>query len=306
MGKSTRDTVLQQFRVTEPIQLLEFLMNKEVRKSRNAIKSLLVHKQITVNGKIITQFDADLNIGDQVAIMKFDQSRKLKKLKGLTIVYEDESIIVIDKEAGILSISTDREKSRTVYNALNQYLKKSSRNARIFVLHRLDREVSGLMVFAKNQDVQSLFQIGWDKIVPVYNYAAVVYGEVEPADGTLTSWFTENQNYVVFSSPNDNGGQKAVTRYNTIKTNGRFSLLNFGLETRRKNQVRVHMQSIKHPVVGDKKYGATSNPIKRIALHAQSMLLVHPITKMKLEFKSTIPKKMMDLVSDKILETPTN
>lgn len=305
MGKSTRDTVLQQFKVSEPSQLLEFLINKEVRKSRNAIKSLLAHKQITVNGKIITQFNAELKEGDRVAIMKFDQSRKLKKLKGLTIVYEDESLIVIDKEAGILSVSTDREKSRTVYNALNEYVKKSSRNARIFVLHRLDREMSGLMVFAKNVDVQSLFQIGWDKIVPVYNYAAVVYGDVEPQSGTITSWFTENQNFVVFSSPNDNGGLKAVTKYKTVKSNKRYSLLNFELETRRKNQVRVHMQSINHPVVGDKKYGATSNPIKRIALHAQDMVLVHPVSKMKLEFKSNVPKKMMDLLSDKELEIST-
>lgn len=305
MRNTSRDTVLQQFKVSEASELLQFLIDKQVRKSRNAIKSLLAHKQITVNGKIITQFDHKLEIGDRVEIMKFDQSRKVKKLKGLTIVFEDENLIVVDKEAGILSVSTDKEKSRTVYNALNEYVKKQSRNARVFVLHRLDREVSGLMVFAKSIEVQSLFQIGWDKIVPVYNYTAVVYGEVSPSSGTLTSWFTENKNFVVFSSPTDNGGLKAITKYKTIKTNKHYSLLTFDLETRRKNQVRVHMKSIDHPVVGDKKYGAISNPIKRIALHAQDMVLIHPVTKNKLEFKSPTPKKMMDLLSEKEIGQPT-
>lgn len=302
MAKSSRDTVLQRFKISEPKPLLEFLIDKGVRKSRNAIKSLLAHKQITVNGKIVTQFDHQLAIGDIVALMKFDQSRKVKKLKGMTIVYEDEDIIVIDKEAGILSVSTDKEKSKTVYSVLNEYVKRKSKLARVFVLHRLDREMSGLMVFAKSQDIQTIFQMGWDRIVQTYNYTGVVYGELNPKKGTITSWLTENKNFVVFSSPKDNGGLKAVTHYKTIKSANKFSLVEFNLETRRKNQVRVHMNSVEHPIVGDRKYGATTNPIKRIALHAGEMVLIHPKVKSRLEFKSNVPKKMSDLLAKKIEE----
>mgnify|MGYP003623490767 CR=1 FL=1 len=297
MKKTSKDTILQEYKVSTPSELLLFLVEKNVRKSRNAIKSLLAHKQIRVNGKLITQFDFKLDAGDVVLVMKFDQSRKEKKLKGATIVFEDEYIIVIDKDAGLLSVSTDKEKSKTAFSILNEYVRKSNKNARVFVLHRLDREMSGLMVFAKDQDTQALFQSAWDKIVKEYNFSAVVEGEVKSKEGIVKSWLTENRNLVMQYSLTDNGGLEAETHYRLVKSANRYSLLDLKLETRRKNQARIHMKQIGHPIVGDKKYGAKNNPIKRIALHAQSMVVIHPITKETIEMKSPVPRKMLDLLN---------
>ena len=290
---------LQEFKASQTSELLDFLIEKQVRKSRSAIKSLLAHKQIKVNGKLVTQYNYELKPGDKVSVMKFDQSRKEKRLKGLKIVFEDDSLIVIDKEAGILSVSTDKEKARTIYNSLNEYVKKKNKNNRIFVLHRLDREASGLLVFAKEAEIQSIFQKNWDNLVKEYIYTAVVEGQPEKKSDTVKSWLSENKNLVMKSSLFDNGGMEAITNYKTVKTSGRYTLLDFELETKRKNQLRVQMQSIGHPVVGDKKYGASNNPIKRIALHVRRMTVKHPVTGEVLEFTSTIPKAMMNLVNPK-------
>lgn len=297
---SRKDTPLQELKATQLCDLLDFLIEKEVRKSRNAIKSLLAHKQIKVNDKIVTQYNYELKVGDKVAVMKFDQSRKEKRLKGLKIVFEDDDIIVVDKEAGFLSVSTDKEKLRTAYGMLNEYVKKKNKNktARVFVLHRLDREASGLLIFARSAELQEMFQKHWNNIVKGYTYAAVVEGQLEPQEGTVVSWLTENKNFVMLSSKYDNGGLQSVTHYKVVKSVGRYSLVDFDLETRRKNQLRVQMQSIGHPVAGDKKYGASGNPIKRVALHVRELILKHPGTGQMLEFKSTLPKVMQQLVTE--------
>lgn len=295
---SKRDIVLQELKVTQSGELLDFLISKQVRKSRNAIKSLLAHKQIKVNNRLVTQYNQELKAGDTVFIMKYDQSRKEKRLKGLKIVFEDDDIIVIDKEAGFLSVSTDKEKINTIYGTLNEYVKNKNKNDKIFVLHRLDKGISGLMVFAKDMELQTVFQKNWDQLVKEYTYSAIVEGCPPNKKGAITSWLTENKNLVMVSSPTDNGGLHAVTHYKTVKTTGRYSLLDIRLETRRKNQIRAHMQYIGHPVVGDKKYGASNNPIKRIALHGASLTLKHPSTGELLEFRSNIPKSMQLLISD--------
>lgn len=298
-NSSKRDTVLQEIKADKPSQLLDFLIEKQVRKSRNAIKSLLAHKQIKVNGKLITQFDFELNNGDRVVVMKFDQSRKEKKMKGLKIIFEDEDLIIVDKEAGFLSVSTDKEKMRTVYGMLNEYVKKQNKNARLFVLHRLDREVSGLLIFARNAELQDIFQKNWDNLVIKYLYTGIVEGIPAKKEETLVSWLTENKNFVMMSSSYDNGGLKSVSHYKVLKSVGHYSLLQFDLETRRKNQIRVQMQQIGCPIVGDKKYGASKNPIKRIALHGGELQLKHPTTGELLEFKSPTPKVMQQLLTIK-------
>ncbi|WP_029906246.1 RluA family pseudouridine synthase [Prevotella sp. 10(H)] len=298
MGNTSgKDIALQELKVTQPGELLEFLIENQVRKSRSAIKSLLAHKQIKVNGKLVTQFNHALEKGDKVSVMKFDQSRKEKKLKGLKIVFEDDDLFVIDKEAGFLSVSTDKEKLRTIYGVLNEYVKKKNKNERVFVLQRLDREASGLMIFVRSAELQEMFQKNWNNLVKEYVYTAVVNGKPERTNGTITSWLSENKNFVMMSSLNDNGGLKSVTHYKVIKSTGRYSLLDFDLETKRKNQLRIHMQVLGHPVVGDKKYGATNNPIKRLALHVRELALKHPVTGQLLEFKSPIPKAMQQLLT---------
>lgn len=298
MRKPSQDIVLQEFKVKEPAQLLPFLIEKQVRKSRNAVKSLLAHKQIKVNNKLTTQFDLELKAGDVVAVMKYNQARKRNRLKGLSIVFEDEYLIVIEKDAGMLSVGTDKEKTLTIFNVLNQYVKAKDKNTeRIFVLHRLDREVSGLMVFAKDMDTQSMFQRNWDSLVPHQTFTGILEGSLLPAEGTIKSWLTENKNFMVFSSSSDNGGLEAITSYKTEQVNNRYSQVVFTLKTRRKNQVRAQMNQLKHPIVGDRKYGAPNNPIKRIALHGSELTVTHPVTGQKLEFKCTLPKAMQQLMN---------
>lgn len=300
MRKPAQDIVLQEFKVNKPSQLLDFLIEKEVRKSRNAVKSLLAHKQIKVNNKLQVQFDFALNEGDRVSVMKYNQARKINKLKGLTIVYEDEYLVVIEKEAGMLSIGTDKEKTLTIFNTLNNHVKaKGKKDSRVFVLHRLDREVSGLMVFSKDAETQAIFQKNWDIVVPEYKYQAVIQGQMENPEGMIRSWLTENKNFMIFSSSFDNGGLEAVSKYKTLKESKHYSLLEIELITRRKNQIRAQLNQYKHPIVGDKKYGASSNPIKRIALHAQRMVIKHPVSGQILEFESNLPKPMTQLLNER-------
>jgi 23S rRNA pseudouridine1911/1915/1917 synthase len=299
MQNKPDNTLLQTYKATGKTELLLFLQEKQVRKSRNAVKSLLTHKQVKINGLIISQFDKELQVGDVVTIHKTSHARDSKKLEGLTIVYEDEYLVIIDKEAGLLSIATNREKRETAYSIVSDYLKRRNKDARVFVLHRLDRETSGLMMFAKAPDIQEIMQKNWDNLIRVRSYAAVVEGRLQPADGTIESWLTEDKNLVMHSSATDNGGQYSVTHYKTQKFTGKFSLLRLELETGRKNQIRVHMQHIGHPVVGDKKYGSRISTIKRVALHAHELHFVHPVTNELLEFTSPIPVKMQLLVEKK-------
>lgn len=296
MTERNKNTVLQSIKVEQASELLPFLIDKKVRKSRSAIKSLLVHKQVKVNNKVVSIHNHELTPGDVVTVHKNDQTRNLKKLKGLTIIFEDEYLIVVDKEPGLLSIATEREKRETAYSIISEYLKSKQRDARVFVLHRLDRETSGLMMYAKSPEIQEALQKNWDKLINTRSYIAVVEGNIIPADGTITSWLTEDKNYVMHSSFRDNGGQKSITHYKTLKSSHYFSMLTLNLETGRKNQIRVHMKHIGHPIVGDKKYGSKINPIKRISLHAHELFFTHPVTGEFFEFKSPIPRKMQQLI----------
>ena len=297
MKNKPENTVLQSLKATDKAELLNFLIDKQVRKSRNAIKSLLAHKQLKINGKVVSQYNFELNAGDVVTIHKKNHAYDGKKLKGLIVIYEDEHLIVVDKEPGLLSIATDREKRETAYSIISEYLKKKDKESRVFVLHRLDRETSGLMMYAKAADIQEIMQRNWDNLIKVRSYVAVVEGVLSPTDGTIESWLTEDKNFVMHSSPRDNGGQKSITHYNTIKTTRKFSMLSLNLETGRKNQIRVHMKHIGHPIVGDKKYGSKIGTIKRVALHAHKLYFTHPTTAELLEFESPIPSKMQLLVN---------
>ncbi|MDR1810234.1 MAG: RluA family pseudouridine synthase [Prevotella sp.] len=306
MQNKPDNTILQTCKVAAKSELLIFLQEKQVRESRSAVKSLLAHKQVKVNGQTVSQFDRELQAGDVVTIHKTSHARDPKKLKGLTIVYEDDYLLVIDKDAGMLSIATEREKRETAYSIVSDYLKRRNKDARVFVLHRLDRETSGLMMFAKAPDIQEIMQKNWDNLIRVRSYAAVVEGQPKPADGTIESWLTEDKNYKMHSSATDNGGQHSVTNYKTSHSIGKFTLLRLELDTGRKNQIRVHLQHIGHPVVGDKKYGSRISTIKRVALHAHELHFSHPVTNELLEFTSPIPAKMLMLVENRKMKMETN
>jgi 23S rRNA pseudouridine1911/1915/1917 synthase len=283
-----------QLEVTEPIELMKFLIEKMPGKSRNNIKSLMANNQIILNNKAVKQFDFILQPGQVIEINPHRPPKDIN-MKGIKLLYEDDYIIVIKKEAGLLSIATEKNDELTAYSQLSEYVKIDNPANKIFVLHRLDRETSGVMMFAKNQEIKQLLQSDWYESVMERCYIVIVEGYVEQQSGTITSWLTENKNYLVFSSPVDNGGQKAVTHYKVLKATKKFSMVEIHLETGRKNQIRVHMQDIGHSVIGDKKYGAERSPINRLGLHAYILAFKHPITGEILRFETDIPKEFENL-----------
>lgn len=281
-------------KVTAPSELLQFLIEKFPEKSRSAIKSLLAHKQITVDDMVTTKFDHPLKKGQMVFLNK-KRSDEKPRFRGLRIVHEDADIIVIDKASGMLSMASDTEKQKTAYSILSEYVKRFNPKNLIFIVHRLDRDTSGLMMFAKSKRVQEVLQTDWNNAIIERSYIAVVEGCVETPEGTVTSWLKENKAMVMYSSQTPDDGQKAITHYKVLKSNKLFSMLDVKLETGRKNQIRIHMKDLGFPVTGDKKYGGKQNPIGQMGLHARVLAFKHPVTGKALRFDTPVPGKFLKL-----------
>lgn len=287
-----------EFKVREKSELLEFLIKAFNGISRNAAKSFLANRQVLVNMKLATQYNMELIPGMTVYVNRGKGQREFKN-KYFSIVYEDPYLIVIEKNSGLLTISTASEKERTAHAYLNEYVRQSNKNGRVYIVHRLDRDTSGLLVFAKDEKTKKKLQDNWNDIVKERKYVAVLSGEIEKDSGTVTSWLMENKVYVTYSSPLKNNGDKAVTHYKTIKRANGYSLVELELETGRKNQIRVHMNDLKHPVVGDEKYGDGSNPIGRLALHAFKLCFYHPVNGKLMEFETPYPPAFKKLLEKK-------
>lgn len=285
------------FAVTEPAELMTFLLAKFPSKNRNNIKSLLRDKQVLVNDKITFQFNHPLQVNDAVRV-RWTKAPIEKQYEGIKIIFEDEHLIVIEKEEGILSMATEKEKRKTAYSTLSEHVKKQNPKNKIFIIHRLDRETSGLMMFAKSEVVQKKMQESWQSTTKERVYLAIISGSPRKPEDTITSYLVESEkSMMVYSTQNAERGQKAVTHYETVQQNRYFSMLKVSLETGRKNQVRVHLQSIGHPIVGDKKYGSNTNPINRLALHAWVLAFQHPITNEQMHFETAIPTKFASLMN---------
>jgi 23S rRNA pseudouridine1911/1915/1917 synthase len=282
------ETILE---VRENIVLMQFLLQNLKGKSRDNIKSLLRYKQVCIDGKPVSQYNYALQPGQQV-VVKQERSGEGTLNRWFHIVFEDQHIIVIDKQAGLLSISAGSE-HMTAYSLLSAYLKQQDPANKIFIVHRLDRDTSGLMIFAKSEEVQSVLQKGWQTDILERTYVALVEGIVEKQEDTIKSYLNESKAYVVHSSQDPAKGELAITHYKTMKRGKDFSLLEVNLETGKKNQIRVHMQDIGHSVAGDKKYGASGNPIDRLGLHASVLAFLHPVTGESLRFTSNIPAKFL-------------
>lgn len=278
--------------VTEPMELMKFLLIKITGKGRNHVKALLSRGQVSVDGNIETQYNHPLEVGQQVVINR-TESRNEEQIRGLTILYEDSDLIVIDKQAGLLSIASSKEKEETAYRFLMEHVRKSNPRNRVFVLHRLDRDTSGVMMYAKSEKVQQVLQNSWKDSVPDRKYIALVEGSVDKAEGTITSWLKESKTLKMYSSPTPNGGQKAVTHFKVLQKTRAYSLLEIRLESGRKNQIRVHMQDIGHSIVGDKKYGSIQNSIGRLGLHALLIAFHHPTSGKLMSFETEIPEKFL-------------
>ncbi len=280
--------------VAEPEELMKFLIDKLPNKRRNNIKSLLTHRQVLVDEQVVTQYNYPLQVGQKV-IIDWVLVRDEKPGRGLRIIYEDKDIIIIDKPAGLLSIASDKEKQRTAYRQLTDYVRLNDVENRIFIVHRLDRETSGVMLFAKNEDIKRSLQDNWKETVVDRAYIAVVEGKIEKKEGKIKSWLQETKTRLVYSGSSPEDGQEAVTHYKVLEAGTRYSLLEIRLETGRKNQIRVHMKDIGHSIIGDKKYGAMTNPIGRLGLHAHILSFYHPVSGKLMRFETEVPKKFSQL-----------
>lgn len=294
MGKTTgfgrrRDIECHRYEVKEDALLLEYMFSLWKDKSRSEVKSYLRHRQMSVNGKVETAFDTQLHKGD-VVIWSAVGERSQNPNHKVSIVYEDDYILVVDKKNGVLTMSTGREGEKTAYSVMMEHVRRRSRDNRVFIVHRLDRDTSGLLLFAKSEEIQQILQSRWNENIITRRYVAVVEGAPSPENGTVVSWLTENSKSLKMnSSPVDNGGKKAITNYSLLKRNGAYSLVELTLETGRKNQIRVQMASIGCPIAGDKRYGARSNPLGRLCLHASEISFIHPATGQVMKFDAGIP-----------------
>ena len=276
-----------EFTVQRPAQLQDFLMEALNGISKNKVKNILAGHGVTVDQKNVSQYNFELRPGMVVRISKHNRSNELKN-KLVRIVYEDRHLVVVEKGVGILSMPA-AARQYSVKTVLDTYFTRKHYKCTAHTVHRLDRDTSGLMMFAKSIEVQKILEEHWQEIVTDRRYVAVVSGKMEQEGGTVSSWLKDNKAYVTYSSPTDNGGKFAVTHFHTLDARDNFSLVELKLETGRKNQIRVHMQDIGHPVAGDSKYGDGSDPIGRLALHAFRLNFYHPVTGEWMEFETPFP-----------------
>lgn len=276
------------FRVKEATTLLEFIQKALDGVSHNRAKAILTGGGVRVDHKNTRQFDLTLQPDQLVEISKRKPKGELQS-KFVKIVYEDPQIIVIEKAPGILSMASSHH-SFCVKQVLDDYFHRTHQKCNAHVVHRLDRDTSGLLVYAKTLEAEQILEHNWRDIVTDRRYLALVSGELPQQQGSVESWLKDNKAYFTYSSPTDNGGKYALTHYRVLKSNGRHSLVELKLETGRKNQIRVHMQDLGHPVCGDTKYGNGDDPIGRLALHAFRLNFYHPITGEPLKFETPVPK----------------
>lgn len=282
----------------ESVQLMDFLLKEMSGISRNRVKDLLRGHAVMVDRKLVTQYDFILQPGQMVLVSRRKRSTELQN-KYVKIIYEDKDIIVIEKSEGILSMASTPGQY-CVKTILDEYFRSRHFPCTAHVVHRLDRDTSGLMIYAKSREVQAMFEKDWHGMVYDRRYVAVLCGEMEQEGGTVHSWLKDNKAFITYSSSTDNGGKEAITHYRRLVTNGRFTLAEMRLETGRKNQIRVHMKDLGHPVAGDDKYGNGPCPLHRLALHAFRLYFYHPRTGELMRFETPHPTafvRLFDLAS---------
>lgn len=266
--------------------LFDYLRNNIDGKSKNNIKSLLKNEVVFVNGKIVTKYNYVLCDGDVVEI------NKKKANNNINIIYEDNDIIVIDKPSKILTISNRNEKVNTLYRMVSDHLKKEHK--KVFIIHRLDFDTSGIIMFAKSQRVQKLYQDNWNDLAKIREYTAIVDG-ITANKGHIESYLKQTKTLLVYSSKNKDG-LFAITDYEKIGGNSKYSMLKIFISTGRRNQIRCHMADIGHPILGDYRYKCKINPIDRLCLHANRLEIINPITKELMVFNSNIPKEFNSII----------
>ena len=287
---------IKEFKVKEECELLPFLISKYPHLSRNAVKSLLSNHQVAVDGAPVSQFNLKLAKEDVVIVSKNRISKKTRR--DLPIIFENDEFVVIDKPSGLLSVASDTEKARTAYRMVSDYIQQKDKHSRIFVVHRLDEDTSGVLLFAKNPKIRDILQDNWSEIVKSRRYYAVVEGVMEKKEDRLINYLKENSLNLMYVTKNtkDKDAKKCITNYKVIDSNDKYSLLDINIETGRKNQIRVQLGNLGHYVLGDDKYGEPENPIKRLALHAYELSFIHPVSGKLMIFSTKMPESFINLV----------
>lgn len=283
------------FTVEDSMGLLEFLTAEQPAKPKGKVKSEMEHGLVSVDGKTVTKFNYPLKTGQTVRIGVYVPKFEREVPAGLDIIYEDDELLVINKPAGMLAIATEKERDMTAYHLAMEYVRDHNSHNRIFIVHRLDRDTSGVLVFAKNEVIKHALQDNWETAAKLRGYVAVTEGTPNPREGRIENYLRETESHLVYTAKMGDG-KLAVTNYKVRKNNSDYALVDVDIETGRKNQIRVHMSGMGCPIAGDKKYGAATNPVRRLCLHANRLVIVHPYTDEEMVFEAPVPKKILRLV----------
>ncbi|WP_295627920.1 pseudouridine synthase [uncultured Intestinimonas sp.] len=274
--------------VTQAGTLLPFLLEAVRDKSRNTVKGLLSRRQVLVDGRAVTRFDHPLSPGQTVTLLPRSAAGAWEL--PFPVLYEDAALLAVDKPAGLLSMGSDREKKRTAYRLASDYVKAREPGKRLFIVHRLDRDTSGVLLFAKDEGLKRRLQENWDRLVTRRAYVAVVEGAPPREEGEVRSFLRETGTHLVYSGAPGRDAREAVTRYRVLARSRGFSLVEVELDTGRKNQIRVHMKDLGCPVAGDRQYGAQSDPMGRLGLHAHALALTDPRSRRPLVLQAPWPE----------------
>ena len=296
MTKSVANQQIKTYHIEKEAELLQYMLDNFPSKKRPVLKAVLAGGQIRVNNVLTTQYNHPLKKGDQLSI-NWSKPTKKVKLSKLNILFEDKDIIVIEKEAGLLSVASAKEKSKTAIQILKEHVEAQNPQDRVFIVHRLEREMSGILLFAKSKEVQSLLQENWNEHVLERTYIAVVEGKIKEKEATLKNYLTANKNNRVFISKSPQNATLAITKFKLLKQSNAYSMLELTTESGFKNQIRVQLDHYGYPVTGDKKYNAKKNPLGRIALHANLLTIKHPVSHKALKFELVAPPKFRSLVA---------
>jgi 23S rRNA pseudouridine1911/1915/1917 synthase len=301
-------SILRRSTVASEAPLLTYLIGPLGLKRKTA-KNLLKYGAVAVNGTPVQQFDHPLAVGDVVFVSGVSTAAAAARLEYAQVgmIHEDDELLVVEKPPGLLTVATEKDKTDTLFVRMNNYLRgvKPFDPDRVFVVHRLDRETSGLVLFAKTVAAQRKLQEGWPTVEKIY--LAIVIGRPELEQGTVASYLTETTALQVFSNDHQTpGGRWAVTHYRLLQSRGNFSLLEVRLETGRKHQIRVHLAGLHCIIAGDRRYGAKLDPCRRLALHANVLAFDHPTTGERLRFTSKLPAALQKLFPTWIAPTNTS
>lgn len=279
---------IKNFEVKEEVTLLPFLFSSLSGLSKSEVKSMLKYKHIAIKGSAVTQFDTPLSPGDIVQV-NFGRSFYKFNNPQVKVIYEDKWFVVIEKASGLLSVANDTAREKNAFHIVRDYVRHDNPDAEIYVCHRLDQYTSGILVFAKDESLMMELRSNWDFYVKERRYVCVTENIPARPEDTIESLLTQNEHLRVHSTNDETVGRLAVTHYKVIQTRGRYALVDVEIFTGKKNQIRVHMSEMGCPIAGDMKYGAETNPVRRLMLHNYRLSFIHPVTGELMRFTLPTP-----------------